>query len=371
MNILSTELPEKWCNFKNKICKYSPPSYFISYPLYAAQLRVACRPYMNKGKKFKKDSYNSEINDILSNEKLAPSLNPANVISSYKLLKAIYNHEGFWGLYRGYIPSLIYVFLRDWIKKHMVYLEECSNSSKISEIIGTCSIYYFPKYIAEILAYPCLTIASQQTIFDEPSLKVFGDSLNKMEDYQVTPGNITNYLPTPTKSILSLIYLSTKSEHGLLSLWNGISMHLASKFIEDTVNLLSMKLLSKVKCNLFDEKGYEVTGNETNKLEKSNNETSNALQSLKFVIYHFSASLVSPITFISTIQRCQTDTHCGLCRTDIDVKQILGNINWKSYFSNLAMYSLIFIAMLGENQFHNLLAIPDITEQNKYLSKHL
>ncbi|KAK6588091.1 hypothetical protein RS030_71050 [Cryptosporidium xiaoi] len=314
MNYTKDKLYEQWQLLRLHGIVNSPHLILV-YPIYTIQLKSMCLPYNNQSlRESSKDVSNTPIKQIRS------LFNFGNIWILFNSLKYIYHEEGYFGLYRGYIPMMAHSYLNKLLPNILLKTEK-RYLKKNLELSKSTYIKYWNKYFSEAITYPILTIAVQQVIFDSKSYNLdLDDDLPLIQDSVV--------------GICSLLKISIKSDQGIYSLWNGFTAHILNKIADDIIrNLLYNYLSSKfIKNKSLQDKSLTKSV----KLSKKKH--------LKVGINNLSSSLLSPLNLISTVQRCQANSHNGLCRGDIKVKDILSNVNWSIYFGQIIINS-IFIAM--------------------------
>ncbi|KAH8739343.1 hypothetical protein FG386_000315 [Cryptosporidium ryanae] len=315
MNYTKEKLYEQWQLLRLHGIVNSPHLILV-YPIYTIQLKSMCLPYTIKGLKG-----NLEDLDSIPIKQISKSLfNFGNIGALFNSLKCVYYEEGYFGLYRGYIPMMIHSHLNKALPNILLKTEK-KYLKKNLELSKSVYIKYCNKYISEIITYPILTIAVQQSVFDSKGYNLdLEDDLPQINDSVV--------------GIYSLLKISAKSERGLYSLWNGITAHICNRIADDVIRALLYNYLSSrfIKNRTLQDK------------VSTQSVRSSSKRHLKVGISNFSSSLLSPLNLISTIRRCQTNSHNGLCRSDVKIKEILANVNWSIYFGQIVINSL-FIAI--------------------------
>lgn len=305
------------------------PHLVLVYPVYTIQLKSMCSPYF--------ESY-LESSDHIENAHPETSSSSINrgIISNLRSLKlifdslrSIYNEEGYWGLYRGFIPMTLHSYLTRVLHDQLIKVYRKHGSIVHNTYIKKTYVKNSTKYIAEIITYPLLVISTQQAIFD---VKRYNSGLQDRQDQ----------LEESVIGVFSLVQLSASSEEGITSLWRGVTAHIAFKVAEDLIKSCLYSYLSK-KIN------YTSSSTETGTLPVTAKPSSR--KHLKHGIGNFTTSLLSPLALISTVKRCQSNDHIGMCRGNVGVREILGNVNWGIYFGQMVVNS-VFIAIYlceGEN----------------------
>lgn len=303
------------------------PHLVLVYPVYTIQLKSMCSPYFESY--LESSAHIENIHPKIS----SPSIN-GGIVNNFKSLKlifdslwSIYNEEGYWGLYRGFIPMTLHSYFTRLVQDQLIKVYRKHSNMVPNTYIKKTHIKHSTKYIAEIITYPLLVISTQQAIFD---VKRYNSGLQDKQD-QINESVI---------GVFSLIQLSTNSEEGVTSLWGGVTAYITFKITEDLIKSYLYSYLSKIHCNSSTEtRALPATTKPSNR------------RHLKHGIGNFTTSLLSPLALISTVKRCQSNDHIGMCRGDIGIKEILGNVNWGIYFGQMVVNS-VFIAIYlceGEN----------------------
>ncbi|KAH8584291.1 mitochondrial FAD carrier [Cryptosporidium sp. chipmunk genotype I] len=326
MNFPKVKLYEQW-QLLRLYGVLNSPQLVLIYPVYTIQLKSMCLPYF--------ESY-LEHNDSIENAHLkatSPTISKGMIynLSGIKLifdsLKCIYNEEGYWGLYRGFIPMTFHSYLTRILHDQLLKVYKRHNNKIHDSSIKPIYVKSSAKYIAEMITYPLLVISTQQAIFNVKRYNLgVQDDQDKIEESVI--------------GIYSLVQLSVSSEEGITSLWKGFTAHIMFKVAEDLIKNCLYSYLSTNFC-------VKNTENRTLAATiKPNNK-----KHLRHGVSNFTTSLLSPLALISTVKRCQSNDHIGLCRGDVGIKEILGNVNWGIYFGQMVVNS-VFIAVYlfeGEN----------------------
>ncbi|KAJ1613072.1 mitochondrial FAD carrier protein [Cryptosporidium canis] len=242
-------------------------------------------------------------------------------------LRSIYNDEGYWGLYRGFIPMTLHSYFTRMLHDQLlnIYRRYCTRfhyKHTVSTFVKNST-----KYVAEFITYPLLLISTQQAIFDVKRYNLSLKGKDKINESVV--------------GVFSLIQLSISSEDGISSLWKGITAHITLKIMEDLIkSFLYSYLSTKIYC---------ASNTKTRAFPKTIR--SNNKKRIKHGIGNLVTSVLSPLALISTVKRCQSNGHNGMCRGNVGIKEILENVNWGIYFGQIVVNS-VFIAVFlfeGEN----------------------
>ncbi|TRY51324.1 Mitochondrial carrier protein [Cryptosporidium tyzzeri] len=319
MNFPKIKLNEQW-QLLRLYGVLNSPQLVLIYPVYTIQLKSMCLPYF--------ESYLENSNSIESTHSTTSSsrisrgiiYNLSGIKLIFDSLRCIYNEEGYWGLYRGFIPMTLHSYFTRIL--HDQLLKVYKRHSKVHDsFIKPVYVKSSAKYISEIITYPLLVISTQQAIFDVKRFNLgLQDDKDKIEESVI--------------GIYSLIQLSVNSEEGITSLWKGVTAHIIFRITED---LIKNSLYSYLSID------YQRAKDTEDKLLATKTKPHNK-KHLKHGVSNFTTSLLSPLALISTVKRCQSSDHIGLCRGDVGIKEILGNVNWGIYFGQMAVNS-IFIAI--------------------------
>ncbi|OII73128.1 mitochondrial FAD carrier protein [Cryptosporidium ubiquitum] len=327
MNFSKVKLYEQW-QLLRLYGVLNSPHLVLIYPVYTIQLKSMCLPYF--------ENYLDNGNSIedahlkTANPRISRGIiyNLSGLKLVFDSLRCIYNEEGYWGLYRGFLPMTLHSYLTRMIHDQLIKIYKRHSNKIHDSYIKSAYVKNSTKYIAEVVTYPLLVISTQQAIFD-------------VKRYNLGIQNDQDRINEPVIGIYSLVQLSINSEEGITSLWKGITAHIMFKVTED---LIKNYLYSYLYTNFCSVKDIETRKSTTT--VKPNNK-----KHLKHGISNFITSLLSPLALISTVKRCQTNDHIGLCRGDVGIKEILGNVNWGIYFGQMVVNS-VFIAIYlfdGEN----------------------
>ncbi|KAF7457028.1 mitochondrial FAD carrier protein [Cryptosporidium felis] len=311
MNAAKIKIYEQW-QLLRLYGVLNSPHLVLIYPIYTIQLKSMCQPYIfdNSDSFNKGESGSLKITTLKINKGLIYNIGTLKVI--YDSLRCIYYEEGYWGLYRGFIPMIIHSYLTRKLHEKLVKLHKKYNNSKI--LSRKIYLKSGSKYIAEFITYPLLLLSSQQAIFD---VKRYNHGSNERD-----------MINESVIGLHSLIRLSLNSE-GFASMWRGISSYILTKILEDLIkNYMYSYLVTKVHCT------NKVGGKCL--LIKPNNK-----KHLRLGVSNFAASILSPLVLVSTVKRCQSNKHNGLCRGNVGIKEILGNVNWGIYFGQIIVNTVV------------------------------